>query len=365
MQATHSLSRAMKCLALAALAAHTAAHVQMLSPMPRNAIDRDLPQWAGGRFGNGTCERAKTKHTCWGGDCHNGTQPCDVGQNFLWFSQGCSIGCTECDGLNGNPNYRDRCGSGMKPTNNDPRFRGLDRGVPAMSAQDKYQWNPWRAPGSAPVFDPCGAAGGGPNRVETAAPYVDTPFARQGDLGTKVLPKHPTGVVWRSGGRAEVKLSVRANHAGGYQYRLCPAGQPLTEACFQRMPLDFTQRSWLEFRNSSRLELRGTYLSTGTTPAYSTWAMIPLPFGTRPSLGSFAPPCQGIDTDCPANSTWANSTHTVPHPLCEGVFPFGVNVVDELEVPRVSPGEYVLGLRYDAENTAQVWQQCADIVISH
>ena len=64
MQATHSLSRAMKCLALAALAAHTAAHVQMLSPMPRNAIDRDLPQWAGGRFGNGTCERAKTKHTC-------------------------------------------------------------------------------------------------------------------------------------------------------------------------------------------------------------------------------------------------------------------------------------------------------------
>ena len=92
--------------------------------------------------------------------------------------------------------------------------------------------------------------------------------------------------------------------------------------------------------------------------------MIPLPFGVSPRLGTFQPPCRGIDTDCPANSTWANSSHYVPHPLCEGVFPFGVNVIDELEVPHVPPGAYVLGLRYDAENTAQVWQQCADIMVS-
>ena len=28
---------------------------------------------------------------------------------------------------------------------------------------------------------------------------------------------------------------------GGYQYRLCPADEPLTEACFQRTPLDFNR----------------------------------------------------------------------------------------------------------------------------
>ena len=30
-----------------------------------------------------------------------------------------------------------------------------------------------------------------------------------------------------------------ASPGGGYQYRLCAADQPLTEACFQKMPLAF------------------------------------------------------------------------------------------------------------------------------
>ena len=73
--------------------------------------------------------------------------------------------------------------------------------------------------------------------------------------------------------------------------------------------------------------------------------------------GSFEPPCRGEDDR-------TNSTDPQPHQqLCEGVFPFGVNVIDELRVPPVPPGEYVLGLRYDSEMTAQVWQQCADITI--
>jgi hypothetical protein len=49
--------------------------------------------------------------------------------------------------------------------------------------------------------------------------------------------------------------------------------------------------------------------------------------------------------------------------LCGGTFPYGVNVIDEVEVPHVPSGEYVLGLRADMEMTAQIWQQCADIVI--
>jgi lytic starch monooxygenase len=332
------------------------AHVQMITPMPRSAADRNLPPWRGGKFGNNTCERTPPQGTCWGGDCQNATQPCEVGQSFLWFNQGCSIGCAECDGGPSNPNTRDRCGSGMKPTNNDPRFWGLNRGVTPMGPEDTYQHNPWRAPGNAPVHGACGMAGGALQRDATGSPYVDTVFAKQGDPGA-VLPSNPTGIKWPSGGVAEAKLSVRANHGGGYQYRLCAATRPLTEACLQQTPLDFTRRAWLEFRNGSRLEVNGTYLSEGTSPPNSTWALNPFPFGSVQKYGSFEPPCRGEDDR-------ANSTDPQPHQqLCEGVFPFGVNVIDELRVPPVPPGEYVLGLRYDSEMTAQVWQQCADITI--
>ena len=269
---------------------------------------------------------------------------------------GCSIGCATCDGLLGNNrteqgNNRDRCGSGMKATNNDPVFRTFHRDVPAMSKDDIYRWNPWRAPGNAPVWGPCGAAGGGPHRVSTGAPFVDNALVRQGDLGT-VLPRNPTGIVWRSGARAEVKLSVRANHGGGWSFRLCPADQPLTEACMQRRPLDFAERTWLEFRNGSRLEINGLYLTTGTFPPNSMWALNPLP---EPGKGSFSPPCEGRDNRTVATDpiwSWGNMSRgglpawEASSALCEGTFPFGVNVIHELEVPDLPAGDYVLGFRY-------------------
>lgn len=206
--------------------------------------------------------------------------------------------------------------------------------------------------------------------MSTGAPFVDSAVARQGDLGT-TLPRNPTGVVWRAGQRVEAKLSVRANHGGGWSFRLCPASQPLTEACMQKTPLDFAQRTWLEFRNGSRLEVNGLYLTTGTFPPNSMWALNPLPGTGGAARGSFSPPCGGTDnrtnTTDPTPS-WGNGTSRAwdaSSPLCEGTFPFGVNVIHELEVPDVPAGEYVLGFRYDSENTAQVWQQCADIVIAN
>ena len=74
------------------LAVGTFAHVQLLSPTTRNTVDRNLPQWKGGTFGNNTCVRTAWQYTCWGGNCHNGTHICDVGQNFLWFNQGTITG---------------------------------------------------------------------------------------------------------------------------------------------------------------------------------------------------------------------------------------------------------------------------------
>jgi hypothetical protein len=39
------------------------------------------------------------------------------------------------------------------------------------------------------------------------------------------------------------------------------------------------------------------------------------------------------------------------------------SVLDVVKVPAVKPGRYVLGFRYDCDATAQVWSNCADIMI--
>ncbi len=40
-------------------------------------------------------------------------------------------------------------------------------------------------------------------------------------------------------------------------------------------------------------------------------------------------------------------------------------IMDKVRVPAdTPPGEYVLGWRWDCEQTAQVWQSCADITIA-
>ena len=70
----------------------------------------------------------------------------------------------------------------------------------------------------------------------------------------------------------------RYNHGGGYQYRLWPASEPLTEECFQKIPLAFdTTKQVLILHNGSRYPIGGTWVSEGTWPNGSTWAMNPIP----------------------------------------------------------------------------------------
>lgn len=57
---------------------------------------------------------------------------------------------------------------------------------------------------------------------------------------------------WTAGTYVEVAWGVRYNHGGGYQYRLCPASERLTEECFRRTPLKFdTSRQVLKWGNGS------------------------------------------------------------------------------------------------------------------
>ncbi len=357
-------------LLLALLATEIAGHSSLVSPRPRNAVDADLEPWKGAEWGPGTLpHNASCKHPahedvgpyghCWACACVNGTEPCDVAQTCLYFSQGCSIGCDTCDGLESNPNTRDRCGRNYTATNNDPEFRTYDRNVPALSPEDRYRWNPWRAPGHAPVYDPCGMAGGGPKWVSTQLSFIDTKHNKQGDLGSKVLPRSPTGVVWRSGDTVEAKWSIRANHGGGYSYRLCKADRALTEECFQETPVAFAGRTYIEWSNGTRLDISGHarfLTSEFNRPANSTWAMNPLPYSDSRSRAEFEPPCAEDPSRRLTNDTG----------LCSGRFPWAVSIIDVLVVPKGLPaGEWVLGFRWDCEATAQVWQSCADIEISN
>ena len=84
------------------------------------------------------------------------------------------------------------------------RVLAMNLGAEPDSPQDSYRFNPWRAPGSAPVTDACGTAGGtqpwhaGPGD----AVFAKTQFASFGALGSQVLDPAPSGTIWTVGGSA-------------------------------------------------------------------------------------------------------------------------------------------------------------------
>ena len=48
---------------------------------------------------------------------------------------------------------------------------------------------------------------------------------------------------------------------------------------------------------------------------------------------------------------------------CSGDF-VSASIVDQLYIPKeTKPGDYVLGWRWDCEETAQIWTNCADITV--
>lgn len=254
----------------------------------------------------------------------------------------------------------------------------------AGSAEDVYMYNPWRAPGSAPVTDPCGMAGGSPKPVEAdAALFAQTKFAQQGDLGSHVLKPAPSGTVWSAGSTVEVVWGIRYNHGGGYSYRLCPASEPLTEECFQRMPLNFTGMPSLRWHDGKELWYKGVYVTEGTHPPGSMWAKNPIPriddspedsgepandtWCHSPAVGigcrAFEPICEESG-DPPWHKIDSGARASDVEGFCSGDWTGGV-LVDRIVIPAsLAPGEYVLGWRWDCEETAQVWQNCADVTVA-
>ena len=114
------------------------------------------------------------------------------------------------------------CGGGATRTI-DPRYRTVNLNSTPGSAEDIYQHNPWAAPGTAPVADACGLAGGTPwlPEVSEAGDYTNGTMLPQGypthhGLNGTLLPPMDTGAQWKIGGVAEVTFTIENNHGGGY-----------------------------------------------------------------------------------------------------------------------------------------------------
>jgi len=340
-------------------------HGALVIPATRNAVET-LQNASTYPAGDGACP------------CANGAIPgtsgvglargCANANACYWFSQGCTIGCKHCDGTP--TKQKDLCGLGFNYTISDPTKRTFNRATTAGTDKDWTRYHPWRAPGSAPILNPCGVAGGThngdyntdgamyPGDWDSGASHRGpiTPYAALGDLGSS-LPKGPV-TTWTSGAEVEVAWTIEFNHGGGYQYRLCPASELMTEDCFQKHPMPFIAgTAKLRFANKSVVTINGTYVSEGTMPAGRVWAMNPIPARGRDPEHKvqieFAPPCD----ESGVKGTCSGDTARWPAHL-------GLQIVDTLSVPAELPhGDYVMQWRWDCEGSAQVWTNCADITI--
>jgi hypothetical protein len=169
----------------------------------------------------------------------------------------------------------------------------------------------------------------------------------------------------------ELAYGVEANHGGGYQYRLCPKpsnNMELTEECFTQMPLTLGDKAWIQWHGdkTNRTEFKPLRTTEGTYPAGSQWSRNAIPacgidggvvnFGCLFTPPQFEPPADD------AYGFWG--VHNAGSPSLGWGRVHSLSIVDQLTVPDVTPGDYVLQFRYDAEQTSQVWNSCADVRIN-
>ena len=215
--------------------------------------------------------------------------------------------------------------------------------------------HPWMAPGSANIFSPCGVMGGLPNGCnEDGEGYFGQvcndcncgcscgAFAMGGRAEQYDWPQAPTTQM-KAGSIEEVAWYIgQANHAGGYQYRLCktPEGgiSELTEECFQMNPLDFVgDKQWIVYEKDRytnyRTEIDAKRTTEGTYPLGSMWTALDL---------------------IPINEEGGDFNLTAGH------------IIDNIQIPSsLEPGKYVMSMRYDCKCTPEVFAFCANVEITN
>lgn len=226
--------------------------------------------------------------------------------------------------------------------------------------------HPWRAPGAAPIESPCGVAGGNPKGCGGPKCGQDQGGFALGPKAENVEFVHDLFVTdWTRGAEVEVAWGIRANHGGGYSYRLCKLPESgrkgLTEECFQQTPLEFVgDKQWVQYGEdkATRYEFTAVRTKEGTNPPGSQWTKNPIPA------------CNGLDGGF-HNSNCSNGTQFPPPG--PGLFGFGItmpdytitfgfSIIDKVKIPEnLEAGYYVLSFRWDCEQTPQVWATCASV----
>jgi len=305
--------------------------------------------------------------------------PACAGGSCLWFNQGCTMGCSKCTGKGTvYPDVPD-CKDHAEPTVNSKDLRTWNLN---NLLGDYTKHHPWRFPGSAPVENPCGIAGGWYTKGQIGNGGDAPPGVPQGTSGS-AIPKLLEQTIWVAGTTVEVAWGITANHGGGYQYRLCPATEKPTEECFQKMPLEFVgdvqwiqQNMGMNVNNRTQIPAK-TVSGNLVIPANSTWRRNPIPACNTPITGgALDSPCPGPVFKSPIPGGVGEAygfgggmcQSTVPGASCSPAkfkqenFDFGV--VDQVRVPSNIPaGDYYLSFRWDSEQTPQVWSSCADVTI--
>ena len=125
----------------------------------------------------------------------------------LWFNQGCTIGCPKCGGVDGSAT----CGSQQGQETLPQSMKTYNVGRASCGT------HPWCAPGSAPIMDPCGVAGGDRAQGKAGNGGDAPPGYPLGAKGTEmrdgVAGLHRT---WTVGDVVDVAWAIVANHGGGY-----------------------------------------------------------------------------------------------------------------------------------------------------
>jgi hypothetical protein len=211
--------------------------------------------------------------------------------------------------------------------------------------------------------------------------------------------------VWHSGGTANVTWVPVANHAGGYSFSLCSADKELTEECFEATPLQmvddistlrymFLEEDGTLGPNQTEVVVPAHRVTEGVMPKGAMWSKNPIPAGSWIKKGwqgnqdppQFAPPA-GCDHHCwgyqpcnfgfthPSYEGWNHTLDQLPNcsrsspgaPLKNGEgcchTTAYMAIIDEVHVPQVPAGDYVVRWRWDCEQSPQIWSGCGDITI--
>jgi len=245
-----------------------------------------------------------------------------------------------------------------------------DMYIEGMGNFDWTSHNPWRAPGSAPVYSPCGIGGGNPDGCPVGGAEGQCPGGgyAYGPAAEDVEFPDVITTEWKLGGTAEVGWGIVANHGGGYSYRLCkvPEEGVVTEECFEQMVLDFNgDMQWVQYgEDGEKVEFMANRTRTGTFPEGSQWTKNPIPACHTSDGGWFeeGPECPktGPQFPPPAPGLLGYGENF----LAPGEADFLFTIMDEVVVPAdIVPGDYVLSFRWDCEQTSQIWNACSNIRI--